>query len=122
MYVGNNDTINELILQSADTGSFSVSNLFVNLRAMMKETTASDGTVTFTCTGNRYTAFLMVQSNYYPDMGIYAIVFKKDSGTTVKSIIGNETLPTIGTDGSITVNMRSWSKAVLYTTQGDLFS
>ena len=122
MYVGNNDTINELILQSADTGSFSLSNLFTNLRAMIKETTTSDGAVTFTCTGDRYTAFLLVQSNYYPEMGIYAIIYKRNSGSSAKSIIGYETLPTIGTDGSITVNMRSWSKAVLYTTQGDLFS
>lgn len=122
MYVGNNDTINELIFQSADTGSFSLSNLYKALGVKMKETTASGGEITFTFTGNRYNAILMIQSNSFSSSGIYGLIFKKDSGSSIKSLVGNESLPTIDNNGSITFNMVSWSRAVLYTTAGDEFS
>ena len=122
MYVGNNDTINELILQSADTGSFSLSNLYNNLRILEKETTTTAGTIKFTFTGNRYTAILMILSNTYASTGIYALIFKKEGGSSVKSLVGSESLPTIEGDGSITFNMSSWGKAVLYTISGNEFS
>lgn len=122
MYVGNNDTINELIFQSADTGSFSLSNLYKALGVKMKETTVSSGEIKFTFTGSRYNAILMIQSNSFSSSGIYGLIFKKDSGSSIKSLVGNESLPTIDNNGSITFNAVSWSRAVLYTTAGDEFS
>lgn len=96
--------------------------LHSRIGAIAKETTATDGSVTFTFTGNRYAAILMIQSNFFSGSGIYGLIFKKGAGSSIKSLVGNESLPTIDSNGSITFNMVSWSKAILYTTSGDEFS
>ena len=93
-----------------------------NLGLIVKETTTTDSSITFTFTGNRYNAILMIQSNAFSGSGIYALVYKKGGSSSVKCLVGNESLPTIDSDGSITFSMVSWSKAVLYTTQGSEFS
>lgn len=97
-------------------------NLRSSLGPIVKETASTAGSVTFTFTGNRYNAILMIQSNSFPSSGIYGLIFKKDSGSSIKSLVGNESLPTIDNNGSITINMASWSRAVLYTTSGNDFS
>lgn len=107
---------------SAQSVQAAIAALNSSLGAIVKETTTTDGSVTFKFTGNRYTAILMIQSNTLPGSGIYGLIFKKGAGSSIKSLAGNESLPTIDSNGSITFNMVSWSKAILYTPAGGDFS
>ena len=91
-------------------------------KAKTKISQSTDGTITFTFTGNRYTALLMKTDNMSGSSGVYAIIFKKDGVNAATKILGDTTLPTIDNDGSISIAVHAWSKVTLLTDMMDDFS
>lgn len=88
-------------------------SLLESVKAITKQSQSST-TITFTFTGNRYTALVFRTDNSSGASGIYALHYKKGGVQGVSVIIGNSTTPTIDSStGTISVTVNSWSKVVL---------
>lgn len=112
------DNATEMPMSESDatTVASAISMLTRNILILKKETTTSGGNATFTFSGDRYTALLMITDNQYAKIGIYAIAFKKNNTPRVNCLVGSETLPTVDANGSITISLSVWSSCVLITT------
>lgn len=91
------------------------SQIAQGMRSIEKSTTATAATLKFTFTGDRYSALVFKTDNQGGSSGIYAITYKKTYGHSVEKIVGSSTMPTIDGDGSINVDVHSWSKVTVLT-------
>lgn len=115
---GGLNALNEQIGNKLNTNDYHLPSRF---GALEKETTGSAGTVTFTCTFDRYVGLLFVRANNGQN-GVFTVMRKSEASDVFK-IAGTAPTPTISADGStISVAMGSWSKATLLVDTYDVFS
>lgn len=91
------------------------SQITQGMRSIEKSATTTAVTLKFTFTGDRYSALVFKTDNQGGSSGIYAINYKKTYGHSVEKIVGSTTMPTIDSDGSINVDVHSWSKVTVLT-------
>lgn len=96
--------------------------LMGGMAVLSKSTSTAGGTVTFTFTGNRYTALLFITNNGGTS-GIYGISFKANNTKQIAKLVGTAAEPSVDSaTGSISVALHSWSTVKLLSDSPNEFS
>lgn len=81
--------------------------------SIVKSSTSSSTTVTFSYTGNRYTGILLILNNTGTS-AVYAVGFKKSQQSFVTKLAGGTSSATMDADGTISVPLSAWSSAMVF--------